>query len=174
MVGHDGQRWAIRRGVVRGRDSRGWRWRWRGPDPAWLEALRIADLADLAEIPVVGVVALAIVVPVVVAVVVAFLPFLALGLLEALVLAVLATALLAAATLFGRPIIVRAARDGATNRLAMVVWAVTGWSASRRIRDQVTGALRVGADPIVAAGTEATLIADHRTTPDAGAPSTAG
>ena len=56
----------------------------------------------------------------------------------------------------------------------MVVWAVKGWAASRHVRDKVADALGAGADPVVAAGAEAALIADHRTTPDSDAAPTAG
>lgn len=160
----NGHRWLIRRGVVRGPDGRGWRWRWRGPDPSWLEALRIAELAELADVPVVGVIALVIVAPVVIAVAVVFLPFVALAFVEALVLGVLVTVLVAAATLFGRPVVVRATRVGQPEdeEQEMIVWAVKGWAASRRTRDAVADALRTGFEPTKVVPIEATLIADHR------------
>lgn len=157
-----GQQWAVRRGVVRGRDARGWRWKWRGPDPGWLEALRIGDLADLADVPIVGPIILVIVVPIVVVVLLVFLPFLALGLLEALVLGLLVLAFVAASTLFGRPILVRAERsvDGETR--SDLVWAVKGWGASKRVRDAVVEALRTGFELTSVVGADGVLIADRR------------
>ena len=141
--GPGGERWSIRRGVVRGSEGRVCRWGWRGPDPGWLEPLRVADFAD---IRVLGVVVLAIVIPIVVAVVLVFRPLVAIGVVEALVLGVVGTVLLAAATLFGRPVIARAEREDAAGRGAMTTWAVTGWAQSRAVRDRVTRALQTGAD----------------------------
>lgn len=146
----EGRRWTVRRGVVRGRDGQGWRWRWRGPDPGWLEAFRLADLANLADIPVIGVVILVIVAVPLVVLALIFLPFVALGVLEAIVLALLFVGLAAAATLFGRPILIRAEREPDVMR----VWAVRGWGESRRVRDRIVEALRAGTDPDVAAGAE--------------------
>ena len=157
-----GQQWSVRRGVVRGKDARGWRWKWRGPDPDWLEALRLGELGELADVPVLGPIVMVIVVPIFVVLLVVFLPFLALGLLEALILGLLALALIAASTLFGRPILVRAERTFDRETHSMLVWAVKGWGPSKRVRDAVVDALRTGFDPTMAVGGDGTLIADRR------------
>lgn len=148
VTGPDGQEWTVRRSLLKGPDGRGWRWRWRGPDPGWLEALRLADLADLADIPVIGVGILALIAIPIIAVVLVFLPFVALGLLEALVLGIVVAALVAMAVLFGRPVLVRAEREPDVMR----VWAVVGWAESKRARDRIVAALRTGGDPDAAAG----------------------
>ena len=148
VTGPDGGRWTVRRSLLEGRQGKGWRWRWRGPDPEWLEVLRIADLANLADIPIVGVVILILISIPIVAVILVFLPFVAVGLVEALVLGAVFTAVAASAVLLGRPVLIRAERDPDVVRL----WAVRGWRASKQARDRVVAALRVGDDPDVAAG----------------------
>jgi hypothetical protein len=155
-----GRRWTVRLSLLRGRDGRGRRWRWRGPDPGWLEALRLGELAGLAEIPVIGVVILVLVAIPVVAVLLAFLPFVVLGLVEVLLLAGLFVVGIAAATLLGRPILVRA-EDAADPEGGLYLWAVKGWSASRRVRDAVVEALRTGAEPEAVVDQAAILVARH-------------
>lgn len=113
---------------------------------------------NLGEIPVIGVVFVVIGVVIGVTVLAIFLPFVALGLLEAVLLAVIVTALALLATLAGRPIIVRAECDSPPR---MHVWGIKGWAASRRLRDQVADALRKGTDPRLAAGPDAIVVAHH-------------
>lgn len=141
----DGATWKVRRSVLHGRDGRGRRWRWRGPSGGWLDALELARVAELGEVPVVGVVFVVFGALVVVVLLAVFLPFLALGLLEALVLGLLLTGGAAAATLFGRPLVVRAERPGDAPEVR--AWAVKGWGRSRQVRDQVVEALRAGVEP---------------------------
>lgn len=132
---------------MRGRDGRGWRWRWRGPkNPGLLKGVNFADLLDdLVVVLVAGVV---------VVLAVMFLPFIALGVLEALLLGLLFGAGVLAATLFGHPILIRAeAGDGEA-----LVWAVRGWGQSRAARDRIAAALRAGTDPRPVAGAEARFI----------------
>lgn len=150
----DGEEWTVRRSVLHGRDGAGRRWRWRGPSRDWLEALRLAQVVELGEVPVVGVVFVVLGLLVVVVVLGVFLPFLALGLLEALVLGLLLTGGAAAATLFGRPLAVRAERRS-EGEPEVRAWAVKGWGRSRQVRDQVAESLRAGLDPGAALGDEA-------------------
>lgn len=157
VTGPGGDDWTVRRSLLRGKDGRGRRWRWRGPDPGWLEALRLGEFAQFGEIPVIGVAILVVVGAIVLGIVGVFLPFVALALLEALLLGGLFATGLAAATLFGRPVLVRAERTDAAAPGEMYLWAVKGWSASRQLRDRVVGALRSGRDPLVAAGHEAAV-----------------
>ncbi len=155
-----GRRWTVRRSLLRGRDGRGRRWRWRGPDAGWLEVLRLTELADLGEIPIVGAIVLVIVAIPVVAVLLAFLPFVVLGVIELMLVAALFVTAVAAATLLGRPVLVRA-EDAADPEGGLYLWAVKGWDASRKARDAVTEALRTGTEPEAAVGPEAVLVARH-------------
>lgn len=134
----------IRRSVVRGRAGRTRRWRWRGP--AWLgEIGQLLQLGELAEIPVVGIVVMAVLLPVLAVFLAVLLPVLALAVVEAMALALLVAAGVVAATLFGRPILVRARpADGGE---PVLVWAVKGWAASRSLRDAVAEACRRGQPP---------------------------
>ena len=164
-----GRRWTVRRSLLHGRDGRGRRLRWRGPHQRWLDALKLVQVAELGDVPVIGLLAVGVAAAVVVAVLLVFLPFVALGLLEALLLAVLFTGAAVAATTFGRPILVRAERqpgswpdgdgDGDGGPDVVLVWAVRGWRASRDSRNRVVEVLKSGLDPISAMGGDATLIA---------------
>ena len=133
---------------MRGPGGRGWRWRWRGPKPDWLDSLHLLDIGDLGDVPGIGGCIVAVVAVPLLVLAVIFLPFIALGLLEALLLGVIALALAAAATLLGRPILIRAERTPDVMR----VWAVRGWRESKRVRDRIVEALRAGTDPDIAAG----------------------
>lgn len=112
---------------------------------------QLLQLGGLADIPVVGIVVVVILAPVLAVVLVVGLPFIAIGLIEAIVLGALACAGLGAATLFGRPILVRveptADADGSTPDGPELVCAVRGWRASRALRDRICIALGNGADP---------------------------
>lgn len=146
VTGPAGDEWTVRRSVLRGRDGAGRRWRWRAP--AWLgDVGRMAMIGDLAEIPVVGVVFLVVGLVLLVVFLALFLPFLVLGLIEAVVLGIVAAAGVVLSTLFGRPLLVRADRAAPPRQL---VWALKGWGASRALRDRVVGAIEVGADPVLA------------------------
>jgi hypothetical protein len=161
----DGDTWKVRRALLRGKDGHGRRIRWRGPSPEWIELLQIGDFA---EIPLVGGVFLALFVALAAVLVLLFLPAIALGLLEILVVSALFSLAVVAATLFGRPVLVRAT-DARTDE--SVVWAVKGWRASREVRDQVVAALESGLDPLSAVDTRAEFVA-HRdgVEPDAADP----
>lgn len=156
VEGTDGASWRVRRSVLRGKDGHGRRLRWRGPRPGWWDAVQ---LGELAELPVVGSVFLVITVVIVAALVLLFLPFIVLGLLEIAIVAVLAAAAALGATLFGRPIVVRATSDDDRS----VAWAVVGWRASRDARDRLVESIRAGIDPSTAleANTGAVLIAER-------------
>lgn len=150
-----GRSWTVRRTVLRGRDGRGRRWRWRGPD--WLADLaELIQIGELADIPVVGVIFLIPAVVILVVVLAVLLPFLVIGLAEALVVGLLFGGALAAATLFGRPILIRA-EDGENQHLA---WAVKGWRRSREVRDLLVAGIRAGADLRGPAPLDATLVYD--------------
>lgn len=148
----DGTGWQVRRALLRGKDGHGRRLRWRGPNADWIDAIQ---LVDLAEIPAMGSVGLAIGGVVLLVLALLFLPAIALGLLQAIVLSVLFVIAVLGATLFGRPILVRAEQP-ATG--ASIVWAVTGWGSSRQVRDQVVQAIEAGLDPLQAVGGHATLL----------------
>lgn len=152
----DGDEWKVRRAILRGRDGHGRRIRWRGPDPDLLEILQLAEIAQLAEVPVIGVIALGIAAVVLLVVALLFLPAIALGLVEILLVSLLFVLGALAATLFGRPILVRAEQPATGESL---VWAVKGWGASREVRDQVVSAIASGLDPETAVSGEAALIA---------------
>ncbi|MFV0308871.1 MAG: hypothetical protein ACK5OX_14140 [Desertimonas sp.] len=150
LTSPDQQRWTVRRAVVRGRQLRGHRWRWRGP--SWLGDLAgLLELGNLADVPVIGVVVMAIVLPILTVVIAVGAPFIALALAEALVVGVLALIGTLAATLIGRPILIRATADVADVAVGSsdttYVWAVKGWGASRRHRDRVIDVLGRGGDP---------------------------
>jgi hypothetical protein len=151
----DGGRWKVQRALLRGKDGHGRRIRWRGPSPEWIELLQIGDLA---EIPLVGGVFLALFVALAAVLVLLFLPAIALGLLEILIVSTLFSLAVVAATLFGRPVLVRATE---THTDASLVWAVKGWRASREVRDQVVAALDAGLDPLAAVDGRAEVVA-HR------------
>lgn len=162
----DGHRWTVRRSVLHGRDGRGRRLRWRGPDTQWLETLQLARVAELGDVPGIGMIALGVAAAVVIAVLLVFLPFIALGLIEALVLGLLLGGAALAATMFGRPILIRAEPvpgpdddpSAAAPPDAALVWAVTGWRASRTSRDQVVQTLRAGSDPTASVRGGAVLV----------------
>lgn len=154
----DGTRWKVGRALLRGTDGHGRRLKWRGPSLDILEFARFADLADLSEVPVLGAIGLAVAIFVLVVLALLLLPAIALGLIQALILAVLFVLALVAATLFGRPILVRAEQPSTG---ASLVWAAKGWSTSREVRDQVADALRAGLNPIDAVTSDATLIAQR-------------
>lgn len=149
----DGAHWQVRRALLRGKDGHGRRLRWRGPNADWIDAIQFVDLA---EIPAMGSIGLAIGGVVLLVLVLLFLPAIALGLVQAVVLAVLFALAVLGATLFGRPILVRAEQP-ATG--ASTVWAVTGWGTSRQVRDQVVNAIESGLDPIQAVSSDAELVA---------------
>ena len=161
----DGTEWTVRRAFLRGKDGHGRRIRWRGPDVDALELLRFVEFADMADVPVIGAVGLAIAAVAVVAVVLLFLPAIALGLIQALVVAILFVVAVVAATLFGRPLLVRA-EEPSTG--ASIVWAVQGWGTSTTVRAQVVAAIEAGQDPAAAVGSEATLVARRDALDDAG------
>ena len=124
----------LRRSLLRGRDGRGRRWRWRGPDAGWLEVLRGSPSSPTsAQIPIVGAIVLVIVAIPVVAVLLAFLPFVVLGVIELMLVAALFVTAVAAATLLGRPVLVRA-EDAADPEGGLYLWVVKGWDASRKAR----------------------------------------
>lgn len=141
--GPDGAEWRVRRSVLRGKDGHGRRLRWRGPRPDWWEAVQLGEFADL---PVIGWVFLVLTAVILGALVVVFLPFIVLGLLEVIVVSIFATVAALSATVFGRPIIVRAEAGGDRS----VAWGVKGWRASRRARDHLVDAIRSGVDPAMA------------------------
>lgn len=136
-----GREWVVRRSLIRGKDGRGWRWRWRGPE--WLGDLAsLLELGQLAEVPVIGPIVLVVLIPVIVVLLAMLLPAIAIGIIEALLLGLLVGLGLVAATLFGRPILIRA-QSGDTVHL----WAARGWGASKQLRDDVVTAIGRGADP---------------------------
>lgn len=151
----DGSEWRVRRALLRGKDGHGRRLRWRGPSTEWAQAI---DLIDLVDVPAAGGIGLAIGVGILILLALLFLPAIALGLIQALVLALLSVLALVGATLFGRPIIVRAEQPASG---ASIAWAVKGWGTSRQVRDQVVDALRSGLDPVGAVSGEATLVAQR-------------
>lgn len=155
----DGSTWRVRRALLRGKDGQGRRVRWRGPDADLWDLIQIGELA---EIPIIGGPIAVITIVIGVALAAIFLPFLVIGLLELLIVIVLTTAALLAATLFGRPIIVRAVQEEGRT----LAWGVTGWGSSKTVRDQVVRAIEAGLDPGTAVGDEAILIAQRGTVSD--------
>ncbi|MGY6502430.1 MAG: hypothetical protein ACXIVQ_16210 [Acidimicrobiales bacterium] len=156
VEGADGAQWRVRRGVLHGKDGHGRRLRWRGPRPDWWDAIQ---LGEFAELPVIGWVFMVITLVIIAALVAVFLPFIVLGLLEILVVAIFATAAALSATLFGRPLVVRAeSADGRS-----VAWGVTGWRASRDARDRLVESIAAGFDPAAALAGEpgAVLLAER-------------
>jgi membrane glycosyltransferase len=156
----DGIEWQVRRALLRGKDGHGRRIRWRAPNPEWLQ---LADLATIGDVSSLGGVAVAIGVFVLVVILLLVLPIIAVGLVQAVVLSVLFVLALVGATVFGRPILVRAEEPG---RGTSIVWAVKGWGTSRAVRDQVVAALHSGVDPTQAVSADATLIARRDTLDD--------
>lgn len=127
----------------------------------------MVELGWLADVPVVGVVFGVIALVAMTALVLVALPFLLIGLVEALLLALLAGAGLVAATLAGRPLLVRAEQVDGPAHLA---WAVKGWDRSRRVRDRVVEQIRAGADVRSPGSVAADLVYDAESVTDRSGP----